>query len=70
MGLQLLSYVLGSSGNLLEEEYVDGIQLGQVCLTLLGEEIEDISLGLHLFHELVHVDLRQLLLRVMRIHDY
>jgi len=49
------SYIFGPLHNLLKEEDVDRVHLGQVSLTLLSEEVVDIPLGLHLLHHLFDV---------------
>jgi len=44
-------------GNLLQEEDVHSVHLRKVGLTLLGEEIIDVPLGLDLLHKFMDVDL-------------
>ena len=49
------SYLLGTSGDLLEEVNVSRVHLGKVGLTLLGEEVVDVPLRLDLLTDLVDV---------------
>ena len=51
------AYLFHTARDLLEEEHVDGVQLGQVRFALDGQEVVDILLGGHLLHDLVHIDL-------------
>jgi len=62
------AYFLLRACDLLEEEHVDGIYLGQVCFALLGQEVIDILLRLHLLHELADVNLFHSLLCCGRLH--
>ena len=62
------AYLLHASSDLLEEEHVDGVQLGQVRLALDGQEVVDVLLGGHLLHDLVHVHLLQTRLRLTDCH--
>ena len=51
------TYIFGTPGNLLQEEDVHSVHLWEVGLTLLGEEIIDVPLGLDLLHKFMDVDL-------------
>ena len=63
----IASYVFTIACDLLQEEDVDGVHLGQVCLALLSEEVVHISLGFNFLHEFMHVDLSELMFLVLGI---
>jgi hypothetical protein len=55
------TYFLLSPHDLLEEEDVDGVNLGQVGLILQHEEVVELLLALELLHDLMDVDLSKAL---------
>ena len=63
-----MTYLLLRARDLFEEVHVDDVNLGQVRLALLCQECEHVLLGLHLLHELAHVDLLHSLLRWVLLH--
>ena len=62
------AYLFSTSGNLLQEEDVDCVQLRQVCLTLLSEEVVDVLLRGHLLHDLFDVHLLQSRCLLVMLH--
>lgn len=68
MGYDQGPYLLLTSGDLLQEEGVDGVHLWQVGLALLNEEVIDVLLGLHFLHQVMDVHLGEVLLRLVGLH--
>lgn len=64
----LVSYLFGSSGDLLEEEYVDCVQFREISFTLLSEKVVDVPLRRHFFDELVDAYLLQSLHLLLLCH--
>lgn len=64
-----LPYLFRTSGDLLQEEDVDGVHLGEVRFALLCEEIEHVPLRGDFLHELVDVDLLKSWCGLLLCHD-
>ena len=64
-----MTYLLLRARDLLEEVHVDGVDLGQVRLALLGQEGEHVFFRLHLLNEVAHINLLHSLLRWVLLHQ-
>ena len=61
-------YLLLPTRDLFDEVDVDSVKLRQVCLALKCQEVVNIFLRLHLFHELMNVHLLHALLWLILLH--
>ena len=61
-------YLLLPTGDLFEEVDVDSVKLRQVCFALKRQEVVDVFLRLHLFHEVMNVHLLYALLWLILLH--
>jgi len=61
-------YLLLPTRDLFEEVDVDSVKLRQVCFALKRQEVVDVFLRLHLFHEVMDVHLLHALLWLILLH--
>ena len=61
-------YLLLPTRDLFEEVDVDSVKLRQVCFALKRQEVVDVFLRLHLFHEVMNVHLLYALLWLILLH--